>query len=122
MLDMEWPTAALIGQARAVATVSGSVGWQAMCRGIPALVFGEAWYRSCEGAFRVRNDADARAALASIAAGFRVPHEAVERFAAALAETCVPGVLEPGVESAEGVDARAAAEAMADALIAHAGK
>jgi hypothetical protein len=112
-------TSALIDGARAVATVSGSVGWQAMCRGVPALVFGEAWYRSCEGAFRIRDEADARSALAAIAAGTRVSPESVERFTAALAAACVPGVLEPKLESAEGIDRHAAAQAMAQALIAH---
>jgi hypothetical protein len=119
LLPIDAPTAALIDAARAVATVSGSVGWQALCRGVPALVFGEAWYRLCGGCFRVREEADARQALSKIAKGYRVPHQAVERFAAALATICVPGVLEPAIESAEGLDVDAAAEAMAGALLGH---
>jgi hypothetical protein len=119
LLPADAPTPLLIDGARAVATVTGSVGWQAMCRGVPALVFGEAWYRLCDGAFRVRGESDAHHALAAIAAGARVPREAVERFAAALAAICVPGVLEPAIESVEGLDMDAAATAMAGALLEH---
>ncbi|MEK7861651.1 MAG: hypothetical protein AAB295_00090 [Chloroflexota bacterium] len=120
LLPLEADTSALIDGARAVATISGSVGWQAMCRGIPALVFGEAWYRACEGAFRLRSEDDTRSAFAAIASGYRAERAAVERFAAALAEVCVPGVLEPGIENVQGLDTQIAAQAMAGALIGHA--
>lgn len=119
LLPADAPTPILIDGARAVATVSGSVGWQAMCRGVPALVFGEAWYRLCEGAFRIRDESDARRALSAIASGARVESQAVEHFAAALAAICVPGVLEPAIESVQGLDMDAAANAMADALLTH---
>jgi hypothetical protein len=112
-------TSSLIDGARAVATVTGSVGWQAMCRGVPALVFGEAWYRTCEGAFRIRSDAGAREAFSAIASGVKVSPVAVRRFTAALAGVCVPGILEPAVESVEALDWAEAARAMAGALLDH---
>ena len=114
-------TADLIGSARAVATVCGSAGWQAVCRGVPAIVFGEAWYALCQGVHRVRDESDARAAMVAIASGARVPAQSVRRFVAALAEVCVPGVLEPALEDAGALDHEAAAVAMADALVRYAG-
>ena len=114
--------AELIGRSRAVATVTGSAGWQAMCLGIPALVFGAAWYRDCEGAFPIRSTADCRAALESIADGYRVDTAGPRRWLAAIEEVCVPGFLEPDIESVEGVDVQDAADAMGDALAAFVGE
>jgi hypothetical protein len=46
----------LTAQARFIATVTGTVGWEAIRQGIPALVFGKAWYRSLPGAVPFRSD------------------------------------------------------------------
>ena len=118
LMPLSADTAELIARARAVATVTGSAGWQAMCLGIPALVFGAAWYRDCEGAFKVRSVADCRAALESIADGYRVEIAGPRRWLAAVEEVCVPGFLEPDIESVEGLDVQDAADAMGDALAA----
>ncbi len=41
----------LIDHANASATVSGTVGWESVVRGKPALLFGHSWYRDCKGVF-----------------------------------------------------------------------
>lgn len=42
-------THALTGKAKFVAAITGTVGWEAIRAGTPALVFGNAWYRSFPG-------------------------------------------------------------------------
>jgi hypothetical protein len=74
----------LLDHAVAVATVTGSVGWQAVNRGKPALVFGNPWYLGCEGVFHVRAYQDCVNALRTIREGYRVDDQKVKIFAAAL--------------------------------------
>ncbi len=47
----------LIENSQAVATVTGSVAWEAVLRNKPGLVFGDIWYKYCEGIYIV-NDVD----------------------------------------------------------------
>ena len=54
----------LVDGARLVATVSGSVGMEAITRGKPVLVFGSAPYLGCRGAVRVTKPAEVPAAIA----------------------------------------------------------
>lgn len=45
----------LIDNAKAVATITGTAGWEALVRGTPAITFGNAWYRDAPGCHRVKN-------------------------------------------------------------------
>lgn len=79
---------ALIDGARAVVTTTGTTGWQALVRGVPAIVLGDGWYAGCSEALRVSGPADGRAAMARIIAGFRPDFAGVCRYAAALETVC----------------------------------
>ena len=46
----------LMANARFVATVTGTAGWEAICQGKPALVFGHAWYRDLPGVVKFDKD------------------------------------------------------------------
>ena len=46
------PTLELIAKSRAVATITGTAGWEALQMGKPVICFGYAWYRSFPGVFR----------------------------------------------------------------------
>jgi hypothetical protein len=83
----------LIDRAQAVASVSGTACWEAIVRGIPALVFGESWYKGCEGAHIIRTVADLRHALQCIIAGGRPDPEAVRMFLHAIEEVCIEAYL-----------------------------
>ncbi|MEZ7500923.1 hypothetical protein QO189_00395 [Psychrobacter sp. Arc29] len=53
----------LIDQAQAVATISGTIGWESAVRGTPTIVFGRAWYEQMPRVFKVKTKADLIAAL-----------------------------------------------------------
>ncbi|QEE43674.1 hypothetical protein FVA81_03360 (plasmid) [Rhizobium sp. WL3] len=110
-------TKALVRGAKAVATVTGSVGWDALCARIPVLLFGAAWYRDCPGAYSVVAIADLKAEFQLIRGGKRPTVEGVRRFCHALAKVCVPGVLEPELESADHVSHSEASANMAKVLL-----
>lgn len=100
-------TQALMQNAKLVATVTGTVAWEAVRSGRPAVVFGRAWYRSLPGMHRWHQGVD----LAQVAAA-RFEHAELERVAGLLRDRCHDGVIEqiylkavPDFDPAQNVEA-----------------
>jgi len=74
----------LIKNAQAVATVTGTTGWEAVLRSKPALVFGSIWYMYCEGVFRITNQHDCQVAFEKINQGYTVNQRRVFNYLVAL--------------------------------------
>lgn len=73
----------------AVASVNGTVGWEAAVRRKPALVFGDAWYEKAPGVFKIENDAACRAAIREILAGkVEIADAAIDAFVVQLLASC----------------------------------
>lgn len=70
----------LIDNSQAIATITGSTGWEALLRGTPIIAFGNAWYRCCEGVYYVESRTDLRQALEEIRHGDGVDGESVKKF------------------------------------------
>lgn len=67
LMSIEESSAALIAGSRAVTTITGTAGWEAVQHGTPAIVFGNAWYVHSPGVFRVTDSNDCRKVLEQIA-------------------------------------------------------
>lgn len=106
----------LIDGAAAVATISGSVGWEALCRGKVALVFGAAWYQYCRGAIRIRSNDECRLALRLVADGLVARDSDIILFLSALEDVSCRGVIDPILEERDGLDDAMIANNMAFAI------
>jgi hypothetical protein len=49
----------LISEAKAIATISGTVGWEAMVRRKPVLIFGLSWYECYPGVLKISTEEEA---------------------------------------------------------------
>lgn len=50
----------LIENAAGVSTVTGTIGWEALAKGKPVIIFGMSWYENYEGVLKVKNSQDAQ--------------------------------------------------------------
>ncbi len=85
----------LIDNAKAVVTLTGSSGLEAVLRGIPALVFGYAWYRNCPGVFYTTTTSECADALKKIDDDFKINSKEAEKYLLGLEDKCVIGYEEP---------------------------
>lgn len=79
---------ALLDGSLFVASVNGTVGWEAVVRRKPAVVFGEAWYQGAPGVFKVDKDEDCLAAVRRILAGVPISDEMIDDFLARFLTDC----------------------------------
>ena len=84
----------LIDNAVATVTIAGSVGWESIMRGKPALVFGSAWYQGCEGAYRVHDQESIRLALNNILQKPKIDRNKVRLFLKTLNENSIHTVID----------------------------
>jgi hypothetical protein len=53
LIPVEADHFSILDKSNAVATITGTVGWEAVVRGKPVLIFGDAWYQYAPNVFRV---------------------------------------------------------------------
>lgn len=84
----------LIDNSQVVASVAGTVGWEAVVRGKPAFVFGNAWYKNCEGVFYTPSFEKCKKAVTQIINGYCVDNTAVLSFCHFLEKAGVRGFIQ----------------------------
>lgn len=85
----------LIDNSKAVATITGTAGWEAVIRGKPALVFGYAWYLPSEGVISISSRKDCINAINKINKGYNIDSNKVIAFLKSLEYSCHIGYLGP---------------------------
>ncbi len=79
----------LIKYCQALATVTGTAGWEAVLRLKPVIVFGYAWYRDCPGVFKVDGAASCRQALGKISGGFSLMEQNIINYLKCLDDAAI---------------------------------
>lgn len=118
LVPLRTSSSELTDQARAVVSVTGSAGFQAIMRGKPVLIFGHAWYKDCEGAFFAVDEPACRDALARIDSGYEISDSRLSAYLAALDASCAHGSLDPKIEDTCGIDLDEGARNIVDAIVA----
>jgi hypothetical protein len=98
LVPVSTPNFELIDRARAVVTITGTAGWEAVVRGRPVLLYGHAWYKFCEGVFYVPSVDACKTALAKIQQGYTVDQKRVHLFLSAAQEIGTHAYIEPSFE------------------------
>ncbi|MBI1812559.1 hypothetical protein HYR82_02145 [Candidatus Peregrinibacteria bacterium] len=80
---------------RAVATVTGSAGFEGLFRGKPVFLFGTRYYENAQGVFPIRSLRDCREAVSAIFERGEAPTPlSTHLYLKAMEETCVRGLLD----------------------------
>jgi len=88
------PAHAFIARARAVATVTGTSGWEALLKSKPVLLYGYVWYMGCQGVFNIQGVDDCKKALEKIADGYKPKKREIIKFLEAFEKISLKGYLE----------------------------
>ncbi|URK17343.1 hypothetical protein M9H61_17575 [Thalassospira sp. GO-4] len=96
----------LIDNAKAVATTTGSVGWEALVRGKPAIIFAPTWYSNCPGAYKVSEAQNAPSIIAELTLkNWEGPtRENVEQFASGISLICEKAFIDTDMEKFSNID------------------
>jgi len=84
----------IIDNAQAVATISGTTGWEALVRGKPVITFGKTWYNDCIGVRHIKDEAECTRAINHIIKNPRVEEKLIKLFVQAIEESGVPGFVD----------------------------
>lgn len=91
LVSRDLPSTVLVKHCRAVATVTGTVGWEGVFMGKPVLVFGSVSYQLLSGVFSVKSNQDCIRAFAAIADGVKPSPGEAREFLKAVEDVAVVG-------------------------------
>ncbi len=80
LVSLSYTSFDLIDKCQAVAAITGTVGFEAVNRNKPVLIFGQNWYNGCEGIFETPTKESCREALVTIKNGFQIDQNKIKLF------------------------------------------
>ncbi len=80
IIPLETPAQEMIDNCQAVATITGTVGREALMRLKPVIIFGYPNYRDCPGVFKVNGAGSCREAFKKINSGFKITEREIINF------------------------------------------
>ena len=70
----------LIKESSVVATISGTVAWEAVLMGKPVLFFGNVWYQDCPGVYLIKTTEDLKEFFANLANFTPISRDELENY------------------------------------------
>lgn len=95
LIDTSVNSFKLIDNSMAISTLTGTAGWEAVIRGVPAIVFGNAWYQDCHGVFKVKTRNELLTAVKRIRHGDAPKQDNVDQYMSVLRSVSERGYLSP---------------------------
>jgi len=117
LVPIAYPGYKLLDAAKGVATLTGSMGFQAVVRGKPVLVGGFPWYRNMEGVYHGDTEAGCRAYFEAIERGDGIDQRRFLAFLLAIDEVACRCWMEKAREDNGGVSADECRDNVAAALV-----
>lgn len=99
LIPTETDTYTLINKSQAVATVTGTAGWEAVLRLKPVIIFGYPWYRDCPGIFKVNDVKSCQRALQNIRNGFKIEQQHMIGYLYSFDQVSLHGYIEPSISA-----------------------
>ncbi len=93
LISTDISTFDLIDNAQIIATVSGTVAWESVLRGKPAMSFGGVWYMGCKSIFWIKTLQDAQNAIKKVLDGYIPDQDDIERYVAAIEKIAVKNII-----------------------------
>jgi len=95
LVDFESPSVDLIRHSQAVATITGTAGWEALFKGKPVLLFGNIFFQYAPGVFQVNDTTKLSAALQTILSGnYHFSQNQLKIYLNSLVETSIYGYID----------------------------
>ena len=73
LVSRRYDTYKLINNCQAIATATGTAGWEGLFRGKPVLMFGDFYYQYADGVFKIRSKDDIKSAIGMIQTEGNIP-------------------------------------------------
>jgi len=109
----------LIKNSVAVATITGTTGWEGFLNNKPVLMFGNYFYQDAPGVYKIKSVEDSVAAIIQISKGdFRISDEMIIAFLKAVDEYSFPGWIDNRYAKLSGLSEPANCRNIADRLAA----
>ena len=101
LVDTTVASSKLLESCKAVVSITGTAGWEALFQLKPVLLFGRNFYEYANGVFRIRNEQDCKEVLEKIISGqVELNLDDVKRFMIAAEKFGIPGFIDPVYECA----------------------
>lgn len=91
LIDREYSSFTLIENSQAVATITGTAGWEAFLKGKPVLKFGHSFYQFAPGVFKIRTVKQTQDAMQKILQGLKITETEKKRYLEALEKASIDG-------------------------------